>query len=91
MTDTSAREAALHEHTTNSIRARRFGLDTQYEAIVFMHKDCHVCRSEGFAAHTRVLLCNGERQVIATLYQVTSELIAHNEAALSGAVTVRWA
>ena len=67
----------------NSIRARRLGLDTQYEAVVFMHKECHVCRSEGFSAHTRVLLCNGDREVIATLYQVTDHLIAHDEAALS--------
>jgi thymidine phosphorylase len=69
--------------TTNTVRARRLGLDTQYEAVVFMHKDCPVCRSEGFSAHARVLLCHDERQVIATLYQVTGELIAHNEAALS--------
>lgn len=67
----------------NKIRARRLGLDTQYEAVVFMHKECHVCRSEGFVAHTRVLLCHGDNQVIATLYQVSSDLIAHNEAALS--------
>ena len=67
----------------NSVRARRLGLDTQYEAVVFMHKECQVCRSEGFSAHTRVLLCHGGREVIATLYQVTGGLIAHNEAALS--------
>ena len=83
-------KAALHEHpTTSSIRARRLGLDTQYEAVVFMHKDCHVCRSEGFTAHARVLLCNGGRQVIATLYQVTSDLIASNEAALSESAWTR--
>src|SRR6266567_5422062 len=90
MTNPSAKEAALPGHpTTNSIRARRLGLDTQYEAVVFMHKDCHVCRSEGFTAHARVLLCNGERQVIATLYQVTSDLIAHHEAALSESAWTR--
>lgn len=90
MTDTSAKVAAVHERpATNSIRARRLGLDTQYEAIVFMHKDCHVCRSEGFTAHNRVLLCNGERRVIATLYHVTSDLIAHDEAALSESAWTR--
>ncbi|HZQ14141.1 MAG TPA: thymidine phosphorylase family protein [Pseudolabrys sp.] len=68
---------------TNTVRARRLGLDTQFEAVVFMHKECHICRSEGFSAHTRVLLCHNGRQVIATLYQVTGNLIAHNEAALS--------
>jgi len=90
MTDPSATAAVSHEQpTTNSIRARRLGLDTQYEAIVFMHKDCHVCRSEGFTAHTRVLLRNGERQVIATLYQVTGGLITHHEAALSESAWMR--
>src|SRR6188472_4313922 len=61
--------------SSNSAIARRIGLDTQYEAIVFMHKDCQVCRSEGFAAHTRVLVRNGHNQLIATLYQVTGDLI----------------
>ena len=75
--------AVSDRHHADSVRARRLGIDTQYEAIVFMHKDCPVCRSEGFTAHTRVLLCAGERQVIATLYQVTSDLISHDEAALS--------
>jgi thymidine phosphorylase len=70
---------------SNSAIVRRIGLDTQYEAIVFMHKDCQVCRSEGFTAHTRVLVRNGHRQVIATLYQVTGDLIRHDEAALSEA------
>ena len=77
------------ETAANSVRARRLGLDTQYEAIVFMHKDCDVCRSEGFAAHARVLLRNGKRQVIATLYQVTGDLIAQDEAALSESAWTR--
>ncbi len=65
------------------LRARRMGIDTQYEAVVFMHKDCPVCRSEGFTAHNRILLRVGDRHVIATLYQVTSDLLALDEAALS--------
>ncbi len=73
----------------NTLRARRLGLDTQYEAVVFMHKECLVCRSEGFSAHTRVLLRHGERQVIATLYQVTGDLIRRNEAALSESAWTR--
>jgi thymidine phosphorylase len=68
---------------SNSVRARRLGLDTQYEAVAFMHKECQVCRSEGFSAHARVLLRHGPQEVIATLYQATGNLIAHNEAALS--------
>jgi len=84
MTDSSTEAAIPAQHSSiNSVRARRLGLDTQYEAIVFMHKECHVCRSEGFAAHARVLLRHDGQQVIATLYQVKTDLIAHDEAALS--------
>src|SRR6266702_7400214 len=67
----------------NSIRARRLGIDTRYEAVVLMHKECQICRSEGFTAHARVLLRSKTQQVIATLYQVTGDLIGHDEAILS--------
>lgn len=70
---------------TNRMRVRRLGLDTQHESVVFMHKDCQVCRSEGFNAHTRVLIENGTRSVIATLFHATGDLVAHDEAALSEA------
>ncbi len=65
------------------LKARRLGVDTHFEAVVFMHKKCPVCRSEGFTAHRRVLLCAGERRIIATLYQVDGTLLGLEEAALS--------
>lgn len=68
---------------THHLRARRLGVDTQYEAVVFMRKDCPICRSEGFIAHNRLLLRAGERHIIATLHQITNDLVAHGEAALS--------
>ncbi len=71
------------------LRARRLGVDTQYEAVVFMRKDCPVCRSEGFTAHNRLLLRSGERHIIATLYQVTTDLVADDEAALSESAWAR--
>lgn len=67
----------------DTIRVRRLGVDTRYEAVILMHKECHVCRSEGLAAHTRVLLRHGAREVIATLYHATGDLVAQDEAALS--------
>ncbi len=73
----------------HALRARRIGIDTQHEAVVLMHKHCSVCRSEGFTAHTRILLRAGERHVIATLYQVTSDLVAPDEAALSESAWAR--
>lgn len=65
------------------LRARRLGVDTQYEAVVFMRKDCPICRSESFIAHNRLLLRAGERHIIATLHQITNDLVGHGDAALS--------
>jgi thymidine phosphorylase len=73
----------------NRVRARRLGVDTQYEAVVFMHKECEICKSEGFSAHNRVLLTNGTQHVIATLYQLTTDLISHHEAGLSESAWLR--
>ncbi|PWB60183.1 MAG: thymidine phosphorylase [Bradyrhizobiaceae bacterium] len=65
------------------LRARRLGLDTHHEAVVLMHKDCPVCRSEGFSALSRVELGVGDRRVVATLHQVTGDWLAGDEAGLS--------
>jgi len=67
----------------NALVARRLGIDTRRETVIFMHKDCPVCRSEGFTAHARVRVANGVRSTIATLYQVTSDLLSPGEAGLS--------
>lgn len=87
MSETGSAGALPH----NSVRARRLGIDTQYEAIVFMHRDCRVCRSEGFAAQTRVLLKANGRRVVATLYQIAGALIGHDEAILSESAWKRLA
>ncbi len=68
---------------SNALRVRRLGINTQHEAVVFMRADCPVCRSEGFTAHTRVKLSNGKHAIIATLYQITSDILGHKEAGLS--------
>lgn len=68
------------------LRARRLGIDTQSEFVVFMRKDCTVCRSEGFVTHNRILLQAGDRHVIATLYQITGNLLDLCDAGLSESV-----
>ena len=67
----------------HSLKARRLGIDTHDEAVVFMRKECHVCRAEGFSAHTRVRLRHKSRSLIATLYQVTSDILLAGEMGLS--------
>lgn len=73
------------------LRARRLGIDTLSEIVVFLRKDCPVCRSEGFATHNRVLLRAGEREAIATLYQVTGDFLDMCDAGLSESASTRLA
>ncbi len=81
--------AMRSEVESSVLRARRLGVHTHHEAVVFMRTDCHVCRSEGLTPHSRVLLRAGDRETIATLYQVSTDLLAPNEAGLSEAAWQR--
>ncbi len=71
-----------------TVRARRLGFYTQDDAVVLMRADCHVCRSEGLAPRSQVLLKAHGRQVLATLYQLGEGLLQVDEAGLSEAA---WA
>jgi thymidine phosphorylase len=73
------------DHSLLGLKARRLGVVTADEAVVFMREDCHVCRAEGLGSRARVLLTAGDRSVVATLYQVTSGLLGQGEAGLSEA------
>lgn len=67
----------------NELEARRLGLLTHDEAVAFIRSDSDVSRSEGLSSHGRIRLqCNGAT-VYASLYQVTSDLIGHDEIGLS--------
>jgi thymidine phosphorylase len=70
------------------LRLRRIGIDSRSDAIVYMRRDCHVCRSEGFGPHTRVELHAGARSIIATLNLVDGDLLEQGEAGLS---EIAWA
>lgn len=65
------------------LRVRRLGIDTHQQPVAFMPRDCHVCRSEGFSALSRIELVKGTRRVIATLMVVDGRWIAGGEVGLS--------
>ena len=75
----------MMEHASHRLRARRLGIDTHSESVVFLRKDCPVCRSEGFSSHNRVALAAEGHHAVATLYQVESDLLDRDEAGLSDA------
>lgn len=67
----------------STLRARRLGIDTYREHVVYMHAACEVCRSEGFESQARVQLSSGDRTIPATLNVVTSDLLRPGEAGLA--------
>ena len=67
------------------IRLRRLGVDTYQEAVVYLHRDCHVCHSEGFEAQSRVEIALDGRTIVATLNVVSSGFVSPDEAGLSEA------
>lgn len=72
-----------------ALRARRLGLHAQHQAIVIMRTDCHVCRAEGLASRSQVLLTAGDRQVQAILFQADGDFIRPGEAGMSEAAWFR--
>jgi thymidine phosphorylase len=71
----------------DALRLRHLGLDTYRAPVVYMRKDCHVCRAEGFEAQSRVEVRLGNRSIVATLN--TADVLGHGEADLSQAAWER--
>jgi len=67
----------------NTLRLKRLGIDTYHDFVVYLRKDSHVCRSEGFTSHARVDVMAGTKSITATLNFVTGSLLAKGEAGLS--------
>ena len=68
------------------LHARRMRIDTYQEPVLYMHRDCPVCQSEGFEAQSRVEVeWNGTR-IVATLNVVDDgHFLAPGDAGLSEA------
>lgn len=67
----------------NTLRLKRLGIDTHEETVVYMRKDCHICRAEGFFAQARVRISAKGASIIATLNTITGGLLGEGEASLS--------
>ena len=72
-------------------RARRLYIDSGQEAVVYLHRDSEVCRSEGFESETRVWVRIGSESILATLNVITGELLSISEAGLSDSAWTRLA
>lgn len=63
---------------------RQLGIDTHQEPTVYLRRNSHVCRAEGFTTASRVQINNEHSTIIATLHIVDSDkLLAAGEIGLS--------
>jgi len=51
------------------------GIDTHQEPVVFMREDCPICRAEGFNATSRIAIFYRDKQIVATLNVVTTNVL----------------
>lgn len=76
---------SLPRASSTRLRARRLGVDTYQESVIYLHRDSPVCRSVGFEAQSRVLVRCAGRSIVATLNVITSEWLDTQTAGLSEA------
>ncbi|MAC48474.1 MAG: thymidine phosphorylase [Oceanospirillum sp.] len=62
---------------------KRLGIDTHQEPTVYLRRNSHVCRAEGFATASRVQVGTDNHTIIATLHIVDSDILAPGEIGLS--------
>lgn len=71
------------------LRPRRMGIDSHSEPVAFLRADCHVCRSEGFEAQSRISVTVGDKTIITTLNIVYSDILGKGDIGLSEAAWKR--
>lgn len=65
------------------LQFKPLGIDTAHEHVVYMHAHCDVCRAEGFAAQTRIVVQAGDKSLIATLNVINNGLLTLDQVSLS--------
>ena len=67
----------------SQLRLTRLGIDTYREFVIYMNRDCHVCRAEGFEVRSRVTVKLGGKTINATLNIVQTDMLSTEEISLS--------
>jgi len=60
-----------------------------HQPSVYMRKDCDVCRSEGFAARSEILVASAHGEIVAGIVHTSPELLSNDEIGLCEAAWAR--
>jgi len=73
----------IMEITQQPLLLKRLGIDSYQEPIVYMRRECPICRSEGFESQARLRVSTKNQSIIATLNVVDDGLLLPGEMGLS--------
>ncbi len=61
------------DRSHNRLKVLRIGIDTYQESVIYMRDDCHICRSEGFGAQTRIRIQAHNHSIIGRLNVIDAD------------------
>ncbi len=70
-------------HHVHQLSFKNLFIDTNQELVVFMPRSCHVCKSEGFQALTRLTISLNGKNIVADLNVTEDGLLKEGEISLS--------
>ena len=80
----------LEHQEHNTLKLKKLGIDFRNEHLVFMRRDCQVCKSEGFEALSRIKVSKEDRTLVASLIVMDDpSLLNHDEVGLSDGA-IEW-
>ena len=74
-----------HKQNKNTLSVKRMNIDTYRQPVLYMREDCHICRSEGFEALSKISVSNGKKTIVGTLNIIRDSLLQSGELGLSDA------
>lgn len=81
------KETNFKEDHIHQLIFKNLFIDTNQELVAFMPASCHVCKSEGFQALTRVTVSFNNKSIIATLNVTNDGILQEGEISLSESAT----
>lgn len=80
----------LEHREHNTLKLKKLSVDFRNEHLVFMPRDCHVCKSEGFEALNRIRVSKEGRTLVASLIVMDDHSrLNHGEVGLSDGA-IEW-
>ncbi|RYE02279.1 MAG: thymidine phosphorylase family protein [Sphingobacteriales bacterium] len=77
------------EKTVHQLYYYDLNIDTNQELVVYMGRNCSICRSEGFSALTRLEVSIGNKIIFASLHVTNDGLIPEGAVGLSESAAAR--